>query len=158
MTKYNENGTYQKEVSVDYQVIDFDKESHYVFIKEWWCKYYYADPPPESCVPRHGVIALFKGKPVASAFLYINETKLCHLDFCMVDPNMGAGRRVFFLRHIVDAGIKKAKQILGDEAVIWSLTDHAVVGRIYQEKGFKCLGEGDCFAYTESATNVKFLE
>lgn len=158
MTKYNEDGTYQKEIVVDYSVIDFDKEIHYPIVKEWWNTYYYSDAPPENCIPKYGVVAVFKGEPVATCFLYINDTKLCHMDFCMVNPAMGSGRRVFFLRHIVEAGIKKAKEILGDDAIIWSLTDHAVVGRVYQEKGFECLGEGDCFAYTERKKDIEFLK
>lgn len=157
MTKYNHaDDTYQKEVVATFEVGNLDKEKHFENLNKWWNLYYNGEIP-ESFVPKHGSVIYFRGKLVASCFLYINDTKLCHLDFCMVDPEMGAGRRVFFLRHVIEAGIKKAKEIVGDDVTIWSLTDHAVVGRVYQEKGFHLLGEGDCFAYTSNEKNKQFL-
>lgn len=157
MTKYNhEDGTYQKELVVQIEVGDLDKEKHYETLTKWWDIYYNGEIP-ENFVPKHGSVIYFRGKLVAACFLYINDTKLCHLDFCMVDPEMGAGRRVFLLREIVKAGVEKAKKLVGDDVTIWSLTDHAVVGRVYQEKGFHLLGEGDCFAYSENKKSIEFL-
>ena len=158
MTKCNEDGTYQKELVTKFDVIDFVKEDHLEIMNGWWGGYYFEEAIPEQYIPKHGCVILYKGKPVASCFLFINDTKLCHMDFCIVDPDLGAGRRVFFLQHVIDAGIAKAKKILGEDVVIWSLTDHAVVGRSYTKKGFECLGEGDCFAYTENKDNIEFLK
>ena len=144
--------------SPNLEAVDFDKTKHYSVIKEWWSRYGKSGEIPEACVPKHGVMILSSGKPMASCFLYINDTKLCHLDFCIVNPDLGAGKRVEFLRIIIAEGIYKAKAILGDDAMIWSLTDHSVVARIYNEIGFRCLGEGDCFVFAADNSNIKFLQ
>lgn len=158
MTKMNEDGTYQKELVSEYEIKPFDKEKHLDFVKSWWSLYYHGDHFPEKCVPNNGSVVYFKGKPVASCFIYVNETKFVHIGFAIVDPKLGAGRKCFFLRHVVEAAIGKCKELVGDDCLIWSLTDHAVVGRVYQEKGFECLGEGDLFAYCENAKDIEFLK
>lgn len=142
----------QKDSAKKYEVIDLDADAHYPVINEWWGKYYEGDSIPRKCVPKYGCVVIFKGKPVASCFLYINDSAMCHMDFCIADPELGAGNRCFFLRAIIDAGKKKAKEVIGEDAIIWTLTDNAVVSRMYRERGFKCMGEGDCFVFTEDET------
>lgn len=158
MTKCNSGGENQKELMTSFEVGVYDKEELYPFLSQWWSLYYNNDVLPKDCVPKHGAVILSKDKPVALCLLYVSDTKICNLNFCMVDPSVGAGRKVFFLRHVVDAGIKEAQRIVGDDVIIWSLTDHAVVGRVYQEKGFECLGEGDCFSYSAKSKDIEFLK
>ncbi len=140
------------------EAVVFDKAKHLPIIKGWWDLYEKSGQLPETCVPKNGVVILRNERPVASCFLYINDSRMCHMDFCIVDPDIGAGKRVAFLRTVIEEGIKRAKFLIGDDVVIWSLTDHAVVARVYQEKGFKSLGEGDCFAYASDETDIKFLQ
>jgi hypothetical protein len=137
-------------------VIDFDRDLHYPIINSWW-GIYYQGPVPLEFVPKYGAAIAYRGKLAATCFLYINDTKLCHLDICMVDPSIGAGRRIYVLRALVDAGIAKAKEIVGEDCTIWSVTDHSVVGRVYQEKGLKCLGEADVYALSTNKNNIEFL-
>ena len=157
MTKFNaEDGTYQKELVVEVTLGDLIPDEHHETLCKWW-DIYYNGKIPRDFVPKHGSVAYFKGKLAAACFLFINDTKLCHLDFCMVDPEIGAGRRVYLLRKVVEAGLAKAREIVGEDVTVWSLTDHAVVGRVYQEQGFELLGEGDCYAYTKDEKKREFL-
>lgn len=157
MTVMAPGGTYPREEVTDSQIEDFDKAVHCDLVRKWWAGYYHGDVFPEQFIPENGVIIIYKAAPVASCFIYINETKFCHIGFCMADPALGAGRKVYFLRQAVSGAIQKAKRIVGEDALIWSLTDHAVVGRVYQEQGFECLGEGDLFAYCENSKDIEFL-
>lgn len=142
----------------DYSVEPFVKSTHYEHIKKWWALYYYGDIFPEKCVPDNGIVVSHKGKPVASCFIYKNESKFCHIGFSMVDPDYKAGKRIFFLRKCIEETLERAKQLVGEDAVIWSLTDHAVVARVYREKGIDCLGEGDLFAYAANPEDIEFLK
>lgn len=142
----------------DFAIEPFVKDKHYEFIKNWWALYYYGDIFPEKCVPNNGIVVTHGGKPVASCFIYVNESKFCHIGFSMVDPDHKAGKRIFFLRECIEATLNRAKELVGEDAVIWSLTDHAVVARVYREKGIHCLGEGDLFAYAKDVADIEFLK
>jgi hypothetical protein len=141
----------------DFSIDPFVKAEHYDVVKSWWSLYYGGDIFPEKCVPDNGVVVCHAGKPVASCFIYANESKFCHIGFSMVDPAHKAGKRIFFLRKCIEATLERAKELVGEDAVIWSLTDHAVVARVYREKGIHCLGEGDLFAYAKNTDDLEFL-
>lgn len=139
------------------EVLSFDKTKHFDDINNWWSLYFDGDSFPIDCVPENGVVVSHKNKIVASCFIYVNETKLAHMAFAIADYNLGPGRRCFFVKKAIEASIQKTKEIVGEDVVIYSLTDHAVVGRMYVESGFTCIGEGDMYMYSSDKNKIDFI-
>jgi hypothetical protein len=90
--------------------------------------------------------------------LYLTNASMVIMSFAMVDPAMGAGRRVNYLRAVVDAGLEAAREYLSHEGFVWCCTDNAVVGRIYAEAGMVCPGEADVYFYPVGNQCSEFLK
>lgn len=144
-------------ITVDH-VVEFNKEEHYSFVADWWSFYYEGDTIPKECLPDSGAVIIYKGKPVAIAFLYKTNAKIAQMHFTIADPAMGAGRRVFFIRKAVAACIEMAKEWLDGKGFIWTCTDNAVVGRVYTENGMECPGEADVYFLGAGDSDPEFLK
>ena len=154
----NEPVFYQKEHAVMEPIVPFDKDAHYDAINSWWGAYYKGDCLPVECLPDTGAVAIYKGVPAAAAFLYKSNAKMAHIHFACANPELGAGRKVFFLRAVIKRCIEMGREFLGGEGFIWCCTDHAVVGRIYTENGMFCAGEGDTFFLGVGNESEEFLK
>lgn len=158
MSKMNENGEYQRELVIVCDAIPFNKEKHYDVISKWWGLYYNGDPMPKECLPDTGCVIVHKKEPVAAAFIYKTNSSIVQIHFSMVDPALGAGHRIFFLRKVVEETIAMAKEIIGEKGIIWTCTDHAVVSRVYQENGLLCVGECDTFLMPFGDLSTEFMK
>lgn len=138
--------------------IPYDADAHYELVREWWAHYYDGDPFPKACLPDTGSMVLHKGKPAGVAFIYQPNAKMAHIHFAMVDPSIGAGRRIKILREAVASAIEMAKEFLQGEGFIWCCTDNAVVARVYSENNMVCSGEADVFYLQVGKQNEEFLK
>lgn len=138
-------------------IIDFNKEIHLPVIQEWWHLYYGEITFPEDCVPETGAAVSYRGKLAGAAFIYLTNSSLIHIQYPVVDPGLGAGRRVNLLRTVISAAIDKCRTLLGGKGIIWACTDHSVVARIYSEHNMLCPGEADVFFMPLGGEPVKFL-
>lgn len=127
------------------EIIPYNREEHYPLVSKWWAAYYAGFEFPAACLPDTGVVVTFKGKPVGAAFIYQTNAKMAMIHYPVVDPELGAGRRVFFLRSVVDGAIDAARAWLDGQGFIFCCTDHAVVARVYNERGMACSGELDLY-------------
>lgn len=143
----------------DVAIIPYSVKDHYDLIRSWWALYYNGDALPESCLPDTGLVALRpNGKPAAVVFIYKTNSKMIHLHFAMADPEIGAGRRIKYVRAVIAGGIKKAKEFLGGQGFVWCCTDCAVIARVYQENGMSCPGEADVYYLPVGNESPEFLK
>lgn len=140
------------------EIVPYDAAVHFEFISKWWELYYGKIDMPVDCVPPTGAVAMWKGKPVAAAFIYQTNAKMAMIHLPVVDPELGAGRRVFFLRSVIDGAIEMAKAWLDGKGFIWCCTDHSVVARVYRERGMTCPGESDIFFLPVGSQSSEFLK
>lgn len=140
------------------EIIPYNKAEHLHLIQKWWAEYYDGFSFADECLPETGVVVAYKGKPVAAAFIYQTNAKMAMIHYPVVDPSLGAGNRVFFLRTVVDGAIEAAKVWLGGEGFIFSITDHSVVGRTYQQRGMECSGEADLYFYPVGQQSAEMLK
>lgn len=140
-------------------IIEYNKEAHYEIVRQWWGLYYEGEEFPSECLPNMGAVALLKGVPAAVAFIYSSpDVKMAHIHFPMVDPELGAGRRIESLKAAISGAIEMAKKFLDGQGFIWCCTDHAVVARVYGQSGMTCAGEADVFYMPVGKQNCDFLK
>jgi hypothetical protein len=102
---------------------------------------------------------MHKGQPAAAAFVYkAMGAKMAHIHWAIVDPALGAGRRVGLLSSAIEGAIDLAKEYLAGEGFIWCCTDSAVVARMYNKAGMHCAGEADVFFMPIGAQSFEFLK
>lgn len=140
------------------EIIPYHPESHLETVRGWWSGYYPGEDFPGICLPDSGCIALYHGKPAAIAFLYKCNAKMTQIQFPVVDPALGAGRRINLLKAAIAGAMEMAKEHLGGEGFIWCCTDHAVVGRIYAENKMICAGEADVYFLPLGSQPHEFLK
>ena len=157
MPKDHFEGDVRAQITVT-EVVPFNKADHYETIRKWWEFYYDGDLLPAVCLPDSGAVVMFRGKPAAVSFLYKTNAKIAQIHFTMANPDLGPGRRVFFLDKVVAAVIEMAKEFLDGQGFIWTVTDHATVGRVYQRAGLTCVGEADAFFLPAGDEDCEFLK
>ncbi len=139
------------------EIIPYNAADHYDLVHQWW-SHYNGEPFPVECLPDTGVIALNGTKPAAVMFMYTTNSKMVWLHFAMADPELGAGRRVDFVRAAVAAAIDMAKAHLNGQGHIWCCTDSAVVARIYAENKMECPGEADVYFLPVGKQSTEFMK
>lgn len=141
-------------------VVPFDKESHLPAIAAWWETVYPGDPIPVACIPPTGAVALHRGKPGASCFIYTTNAAFAVLALAVADPTIPPSRRVDVLREAIAGAVAMARELVGPVGVVWSCTDNAVVARLYQECGLHCPGgtSADVFYLPLGGVPTGFLE
>lgn len=139
-------------------ILPFDKEAHLPLVIKWWEWYYEGDQFPDYCIPGNGVLALYDGQPVGVIFLYINDSKMAHLAFPIINPDVSVRQKLEILSELVEGGIKFGKQKLGEKAVIFAITHNNSVGSALKKSGFVDNGTMKTFALSIGDADIEFLE
>lgn len=142
------------------EVVPFDKERHLSSIEAWWRTYYPNEALPIACIPPTGAVALHRGRPGASCFVYATNAAFAVLALAVADAEIPPFRRIEVLRAAISGAIAMAKEIVGADGVVWSCTDNAIVARLYRELGMHCPGgtSADVFYLAPPTLNTGFLE
>ena len=136
----------------------FDREAHLEYIVKWWEFYYEGEVFPEYCIPKHGVCVLHEGRPVGTIFLYVNDSKLAHLAFPVIDPEVQVREKREILDELVQKGKEYAVELLGQPAVIFGITHNKSVGNSMKKVGFVDNGPMKTFACSVGGGYVEFLQ
>jgi hypothetical protein len=141
-------------------VVPFEKEVHLPAIAAWWEKAYPGASLPAACIPPTGAVAMHRGKPGASCFVYTTNAAFAVLALAVADPAIPPSRRIDVLREAVLGAIELAVKLVGPVGVVWSCTDNAVVARVYEECGLTNPGgtSADVFYLTLGGVPSGFLE
>lgn len=140
------------------KTIPYCRETHYETVRKWWAHYNNGDDFPADCLPDTGIIVLKGDNPAAVMFMYKTNSKMVWLHFAMADPDLGAGRKVDYVRDAIAATIELAKEHLNGEGHIWCCTDNAVVARIYAENNMQCPGEADVYFLPIGNLSTDFMK
>lgn len=104
--------------------------SDYSLISSWWKDHEWPSIPL-TFLPKTGIIV----DDCAVGFLYCTDSKICLLEFVLVDPNADKVRRRTALDVLINEASELAKE-LGFEAIFASLSHKGLIAR-YEKHGFK---------------------
>lgn len=141
-------------------IVPFDKERHLPVIETWWRSYFPNERLPLACIPPTGVVAMHRSRPGASCFVYTTNAAFAVLALAVADPGVPPSRRIEVLRTAIAGAIALARELVGDDGVVWSCTDNAIVARLYRDLGMHCPGgtSADVFYLAPPTLNTGFLE
>jgi len=112
----------------------FDPEIDYPIVKDWWVGHGW-NAVPLAVLPKLGVMAILDGKPIASGWLYMdNSVGVCMLEWMVANP-AASGKSVYrSIKAIVEFLKKQAKEM--DYAVMLTTCKQQSLAKVYEKSGF----------------------
>lgn len=111
-----------------YQPVD------YQFVADWW-KAHGSEALPADVLPPTGVIVTRDGQPIAASFCYLSNARAAYVDFTVAKPGLPAILSLRAAQRAVEGAVAIARE--AKCLMVWTLTAHRAIQRIYADMGFK---------------------
>lgn len=105
------------------------EESDYPLLCSWWFEHGW-NPIPLELLPKMGYIV----DDICAGFIYLNDSKFCHLEWIISDPRSSKKERDETLNVLIDHLCSVAKDL--GYTTVFSATKHESLVNRYKNKGF----------------------
>lgn len=112
----------------------FDRENDYPIVKIWWEGHGW-NAVPLAVLPKLGVMAILGGKPIASGWLYMdNSVGVSILEWMVANPDANAKSVYRSIKAIIEFLKTQAKEM--HYAIMLTTCKQESLAKVYEKSGF----------------------